>query len=46
MNSVYDFSGNVAFVTGAAMGMELATAQAFARHPFIGRSGNADKVAS
>lgn len=30
-NPTYDFSGQVAFVTGAAMGMGLATARAFAR---------------
>lgn len=30
MNPSYDFSGRVALVTGAAMGMGLATAQAFA----------------
>src|SRR4051794_38060831 len=30
MNPTYDFSGQVAFVTGAASGMGLAAAQAFA----------------
>lgn len=30
MNPVYDFSGKVALVTGAAKGMGLATARAFA----------------
>jgi NAD(P)-dependent dehydrogenase (short-subunit alcohol dehydrogenase family) len=32
MNPIYDFRGQVALVTGAAMGMGLATARAFARH--------------
>ena len=31
MNPTYDFSGQVALVTGAAMGMGLATARAFAQ---------------
>ncbi len=31
MNPTYDFAGRVALVTGAAMGMGLATARAFAR---------------
>ena len=31
MNPTYDFKGQVALVTGAAMGMGLATARAFAR---------------
>lgn len=31
MNPTYDFSGQVAFVTGAAMGMGLAAARAFAK---------------
>lgn len=31
MNPTYDFSGQVAFVTGAAMGMGLAAARAFAQ---------------
>jgi NAD(P)-dependent dehydrogenase (short-subunit alcohol dehydrogenase family) len=31
MNPIYDFTGQVALVTGAAKGMGLATAQAFAR---------------
>ncbi|MGV9818942.1 SDR family oxidoreductase [Nocardia xishanensis] len=31
MNPTYDFTGEVAFVTGAASGMGLATATAFAR---------------
>src|SRR5882672_2683817 len=31
MNPTYDFTGEVALVTGAAMGMGLATARAFAR---------------
>lgn len=31
MNPVYDFTGKVALVTGAAMGMGLATARAFAQ---------------
>ncbi|WP_039797561.1 SDR family oxidoreductase [Nocardia araoensis] len=31
MNPTYDFTGQVAFVTGAASGMGLATARAFAR---------------
>ncbi|WP_433715026.1 SDR family NAD(P)-dependent oxidoreductase [Nocardia sp. CA-084685] len=31
MNPTYDFTGQVAFVTGAASGMGLATATAFAR---------------
>ncbi|MBN3770098.1 MULTISPECIES: glucose 1-dehydrogenase [Burkholderia] len=31
MNPTYDFNGNVALVTGAAMGMGLAAARAFAR---------------
>lgn len=31
MNPTYDFAGQVALVTGAAMGMGLATARAFAR---------------
>src|ERR1700712_4134550 len=31
MNPTYDFTGQVALVTGAAMGMGLATAQAFAQ---------------
>lgn len=31
MNPTYDFTGQVAFVTGAAMGMGLATARAFAQ---------------
>lgn len=31
MNPIYDFAGQVALVTGAAKGMGLATAQAFAR---------------
>lgn len=30
MNPTYDFSGQVAFVTGAGAGMGLATARAFA----------------
>ncbi|TPD95122.1 SDR family NAD(P)-dependent oxidoreductase [Stenotrophomonas maltophilia] len=32
MYPTYDFKGQVAFVTGAAMGMGLAAAQAFARN--------------
>lgn len=31
MNPTYDFAGQVALVTGAAMGMGLATARAFAQ---------------
>lgn len=31
MNPIYDFEGQVALVTGAAMGMGLATARAFAK---------------
>ncbi|MCM3330408.1 SDR family NAD(P)-dependent oxidoreductase, partial [Bacillus cereus] len=31
MNPIYDFKGQVAFVTGAAMGMGLAAARAFAQ---------------
>ncbi|RKR45233.1 glucose 1-dehydrogenase [Paraburkholderia sp. BL17N1] len=31
MNPIYDFKGHVAFVTGAAMGMGLAAARAFAQ---------------
>ena len=32
MNPIYDFKGQVAFVTGAAMGMGLAAARAFAQN--------------
>ena len=32
MNPTYDFTGQVALVTGAAMGMGLATARAFAQN--------------
>ena len=32
MNPLYDFKGQVALVTGAAMGMGLATARAFAQN--------------
>lgn len=47
MNPTYDFKGQVALVTGAAMGMGLATARAFAQNGasvvLIDRNG--DRVA-